>query len=84
MAISLRPRKRLPRSKEFGSPEGTFEINDSISARYDSPTIDGIAVNGNRATVSGSLSNAAGKVGYTLAFEALSSTHLRFVIKFDG
>ena len=70
--------------KEFGSPEGTFEINDSIAARYDSPTIDGIAVSGNRATVSGSLSNAAGKVGYTLAFEALSSTHLRFVINLTG
>ena len=71
-------------AKEFGSPEGTFEISDTIAARYDSPTIENIEVNGNRATVSGSLIGEAGKVGYAFAFEALSETHIRFVIKLFG
>ena len=26
--------------KEVGSPEGTFKINDTVTARYGSPTID--------------------------------------------
>jgi alpha-glucosidase len=70
--------------KEFGAPEGTFSIVDTVSASYQKPTIDDIVFAGGGATVSGTLTGATGKVGYTLAFEAVSTTHLRFVISVNG
>jgi hypothetical protein len=70
--------------KEFGAPEGTFSIIDTVSASYQKPTIDDIAFAGGGATVSGTLTGTTGKVGYTLAFEAVSTTHLRFVISVNG
>ena len=71
--------------KEFGAPEGTFEITDAVAASYEQPTIEAIEAAGGAATVSGALSGPAGAtVRYTLAFEAVSSTHLRFVIRAHG
>ena len=70
--------------KEFGAPEGTFEIKDAVSASYQKPTIDAIDAAGDTATVSGKLTGGSGAVGYKLAFAAVSSTHLRFVISVDG
>jgi len=32
--------------KEFGTPEGWFEISDTASASYEKPTIEAIAVSG--------------------------------------
>jgi alpha-glucosidase len=70
--------------RDFGTPEGSFEITDTVSASFEKPAIDAIAANGNAATVTGTLSGSSGEVGYTLAFEALSTTHLRFVISTSG
>jgi len=67
--------------KEVGAPEGTFDIYDTVKARYESPTIDRIVADGTQATVFGKLTGPGGAVGYTLAFDAISPTHLRFVIK---
>ena len=67
--------------KDFGTPMGFFSINDTVSASYEKPTIDHIEVVGSTATVSGTLTGAAGSVQYTLGFEALSTTSLRFVIE---
>ena len=69
---------------EFGAPEGTFEISDTVSASYEKPTIEAINAAGNTATVSGVLTAPTGAIGYELAFEAVSTTHLRFVISADG
>jgi sulfoquinovosidase len=71
--------------KEFGAPEGTFEITDAVSESYEKPTIEAIKSANGAATVSGTLGGPAGAaLRYTLAFEAVSSTHLRFVIRADG
>ena len=70
--------------KEFGAPEGTFEIKDEVSASYQKPTIDAIDTAGDTATVSGKLAGRAGDVRYRLTFTAVSSTHLRFVIWVEG
>ncbi len=71
-------------TKVFGEPEGSFAITDTVAASYGTPTIDAIDVARATATVSGRLSGAAGAVGYTLAFTALSTTHLRFVVGVGG
>ena len=69
---------------EFGAPEGTFEISDTVSASYEKPTIEAINAAGNTTTVSGVLTAPTGAIGYKLVFEAVSTTHLRFVISADG
>ncbi|MBT1517348.1 alpha-glucosidase [Bradyrhizobium sp. SRL28] len=70
--------------REFGTPEGSFEITDTVSASYEKPTIDAIAVEGNKAAVTGQLTGTTGSIGYKLTFEAISTTHLRFVITAEG
>jgi alpha-glucosidase len=69
--------------KEVGSPEGTFEISDAVGAAYGKPTIDGVSTDGGKVVVTGKLSGDSGSVGYTLAFEAVSTAHLRFTISAD-
>jgi sulfoquinovosidase len=70
--------------KDFGTPMGFFSITDSVSVSYGNPTIDKIEVAGGTATVSGRLTSAAGSVPYKLAFQALSTSTLRFTISADG
>ena len=70
--------------KTFGTPEGAYDISDTVSARYENPTIDAISAAGSTASVTGSLSGAGGSIGYTLTFKALSSSHLRFTISVGG
>ncbi len=73
--------KAVANVREFGTPEGSFQISDTVAASYGRPSIDAIDVAQNRTTVSGRLTGATGSVGYTLSFEAMSSTHLQFEIK---
>ena len=77
----LAAEKAVANVREFGTPEGSFQISDRVSERYERASIEAIDLAQNRATVSGRLTGAAGEVGYTLSFEAISSTHLRFEIK---
>jgi sulfoquinovosidase len=70
--------------KDFGTPMGFFSITDSISASYGNPTIDKLEIAGNTATVSGKLTSAEGSVPYKLAFQAVSTTTLRFTVRTDG
>jgi alpha-glucosidase len=69
--------------KDFGTPS-FFSITDTVSVSYGKPAIDKIEVVGSTATVSGTLTGTAGSAGYKLAFEALSTTNLRFVFSADG
>ena len=73
-----------PHIREFGTPEGSFEITDAVSISFRQPTIETIVVDGNRALVTGKLRGAARTIGYKLAFEAVSTSHLRFVITVDA
>jgi alpha-glucosidase len=66
--------------REFGTPEGSFEITDTVSASFKQPTIRTIVADGNTAAVTGTLSGDARTIPYKLAFEAVSISHLRFVI----
>ncbi|SCZ12813.1 alpha-glucosidase [Microvirga guangxiensis] len=70
--------------REFGTPEGSFEITDTVSGAFTHPTIEAIVIDGNRALVTGTLRGSARTVGYKLAFEAVSPSHLRFVITVDA
>jgi alpha-glucosidase len=70
--------------REFGTPEGSFEITDTVSASFGQPTIEAIAVDGRAAVVTGKLTGAGGAIGYKLAFEAVSTSHLRFSITVDA
>ncbi|WP_052003332.1 alpha-glucosidase [Microvirga sp. BSC39] len=70
--------------REFGTPEGSFEIIDAVSTSFTQPTIETIAVDGNTALVTGKLRGAARTIGYQLAFEPVSTAHLRFIITVDA
>jgi sulfoquinovosidase len=70
--------------REFGTPQGSFRIDDRVSASYGRPSINAVDLAPNRAHVSGRLKGAAGEVSYKLSFEALSSTHLRFEFTTQG
>jgi alpha-glucosidase len=69
---------------EFGTPEGSFEISDTVSSSFGQPTIEAVAVDGNTAVVTGKLTGAGGAIGYKLAFETVSTSHLRFTITADA
>jgi alpha-glucosidase len=68
----------------FGTPEGSFEIVDAIATTYEHPTFDAIAVASSSVTVSGKLTGRDGSIDYTVAFEAVSISHLRFTIGVSG
>lgn len=70
--------------REFGIPEGAFDIQDKVAATFDRASIDAISVSDTRATVTGNIAGRKGSVGYRLTFEALSPSHLRFEVKMDG
>lgn len=70
--------------REFGTPEGSFEIRDAVSTSFSQPTIETIVVNGNMALVTGKLRGANRTIGYQLAFEPVSTAHLRFAITVDA
>jgi hypothetical protein len=70
--------------KAFGTPEGAYEIVDKVSASYAHPTMDAIKIEGSRATVLGKLSDRWDTIDYSITFEAMSSSHLRFAISAAG
>ena len=69
--------------KEVGSPEGTFDIVDTVQAAYGRPTIDSVSTNAGKVVIAGKLTGDSGTVGYTLAFEAISTAHLGFAVAVD-
>jgi sulfoquinovosidase len=70
--------------KDFGTPEAFFTITDTVRTSYGRTTIDTIEITGNTATVSGKLTGPGKTLQYKLAFEALSTSHLRFVVSAVG
>lgn len=70
--------------REVGSPEGTFDIEDTVSAAYGNPTIESVATDGSKVVIVGNLVGDTGTVRYNLVFEALSPTHLGFRISVDN
>ena len=70
--------------REFGAPEGTFSIVDAVSVSYERTAIETVTSATNGAVVSGKLAGEGGEVGFKLAFEAVSPTHLRFVLEAEG
>ncbi|MBO1908173.1 alpha-glucosidase [Microvirga sp. 3-52] len=70
--------------REFGTPEGSFEVTDTVSASFGQSTIETIVVDGNAAVGTGKLSDGARTIMYKLTFEAVSTSHLRFVITVDA
>ncbi len=70
--------------KEFGTPQGAFEITDTVSATWNQPTIDTIDPGDKSVAVRGKLGGKSGSVGFTLTFEAVSPTHLRFTLSTDN
>jgi alpha-glucosidase len=66
--------------REFGTPEGSFDIRDKISASYDRPTIDSFDGDSTRASFAGRLEGKAGEARFQLTFEAVNANHLRFVV----
>jgi alpha-glucosidase len=70
--------------REFGTPEGSFEIIDTVSASFGQPMIEAVAVDRSTAVVAGRLTGAGGAIGYESAFEAVSTSHLRFTITVDA
>lgn len=69
--------------KEVGAPQGTFEIADTVQATYEKPTVDSINATADRISVTGKLNGAGSSINYTLAFDPVSATHLRFSIAVD-
>lgn len=70
--------------KEFGKPQGSFSITDTVLAIYDQPSIDQIVVSGNKTIVSGKLAASTGSIGYTVSFNQVAPAQLQFEIKTDN
>ena len=66
--------------REFGEPEGSFEIRDKIAVSYERPAIDSFDGDETRASFAGRLAGKGGDATFQLTFEAMSATHLRFVV----
>ena len=54
-----------------------------MQATYGRPTIDSVSTNAGKVVIAGKLSGSSGSIGYTLAFEAISTTHLGFAVAVD-
>jgi sulfoquinovosidase len=67
--------------RSFGTPEGAFEINDTVHTDYGKTSIDSINMLPGRAVVEGVLSGDHGQIRYTLTFTAITDRHLRFEIR---
>jgi sulfoquinovosidase len=74
----------IAKIQDFGTPQGSFEITDTVSASYGNPQIDAIHPGNKTLTVRGRLGGKNGNAGFNLAFEAMSSTHLRFTLNTDN
>ena len=70
--------------QEFGTPQGSFSITDTVLATYDQPSIDQISVTGAKLIVSGKLAARTGSIGYTLSFNQIATAQLQFEIKTDN
>lgn len=70
--------------QSFGTPAGSFEIKDTVSASYTKPTIDALVRSGASARVTGQLTGPTGKLGYQIVFQAVSPKHLRFPVTAVG
>ncbi len=80
----LAAEKATAEVREFGEPEGSFEIRDKVSASYERPVVDSFDSDPTRASLSGRLSGDGGKANFQLTFEAISAKHLRFVAAARG
>lgn len=70
--------------RDFGTPEGSFEISDQVEASYMTAEVVNIARTGESLTVTGSLEDREGnQAGFTLALSVASPTQLRFSISTD-
>jgi len=70
--------------RDFGVPEGSFSITDSVSSVFERPGIDAIEAGKGTVTVTGTLSGPARHIGYRLVFEAVSPRQLRFTVTVDA
>jgi alpha-glucosidase len=70
--------------QEFGTPQGSFSITDTILATYDQPSIDQISVTGSKLIVSGKLAAKTGSIGYTLSLNQIATAQLQFEVKTDN
>lgn len=67
------------RVKDFGTPEGSFEIADEVQATYAAATIETISPSAGSLDIIGTLADQKGnRIGYTLSFAAASATQLGF------
>ncbi len=67
----------------FGTPEGAYEIIDTVTATYDRTSIDAITPDENSVAITGMLRSHGGdSVGFSLMFETVANSpaHLRFTI----
>ncbi|HET9069697.1 MAG TPA: TIM-barrel domain-containing protein, partial [Amaricoccus sp.] len=63
-----------------GIPEGSFEIRDEVAARWERPTIAGIAGNADGLAVTGRLAGPEGEIGFRLDFAQTAGNALRFTV----
>ncbi|MGV3491990.1 MAG: alpha-glucosidase [Devosia sp.] len=67
--------------KDFGTPEGSFEITDTVAATYTWAKIDTVTASGSGATVTGTLRDHEGNPAtYSIAFTAKSPSQLGFTV----
>jgi len=76
----LAAEKATAKVREFGTPEGSFEIRDNVSASYERPTVESFDGDATRASLAGRLSGKTGEARFQLTFEAINARHLRFVV----
>lgn len=72
------------RVQDVGTPQGAFRIDDMVAASFGRPAIDTVDSDGSTVTVRGRLAGDGRGIGFRLAFEALSATHLRFTLATDA
>jgi alpha-glucosidase len=70
--------------REFGSPEGSFDIQDHILRECDQQSLDSAKPEGAKLVLRGTLSGKGCMAGYRLTFAPVSANQLQFSLQLDG
>ncbi len=70
--------------REFGTPEGSFSVNDSIITSCTEQSIDAVEANGTALVLHGILIGPEHSVNYSLIFRPVDADQLQFQLQLEG
>jgi alpha-glucosidase len=70
--------------REFGTPEGSFSMNDKIITSCTAQSIDAVKATATALVLQGTLAGQGCSVNYSLTFRPVAANQLQFQLQFDG